>query len=1045
MPIQVLQVTIINFFQATAKKEPASTNMGTPATATTPATRNDGTDLWKSTLSGQPPAPKPQQNPSAWSHTPQNPTDYKNWGEDDDNNSGSSNGPIGSQAPGSQNNATNSHIGGAGPFGAAAPGNPTARNENSFWGDGNPNGPQFNAAVKPKDDWGATPAAPSNWGEGRRDVPTGAIGSRNANDVNPVGRSEQGNWNSPAPGIRPTGSGPSGGPSGEPWNSVPPPSRPAGWDQNSPPSTRRDDGTSYWGSGAKPPGAPVAPPVGGLGVSGWKDMPTPNNPQMRGPPGPPGPNGPRMPPGKDPWGQPPTRPWGEPTNPGNGGTAPIGHNPPNPGWGDPDMAKRGDTSIGGWGDSSQRGASQWNNGQRNPNPVRGSPEWESPVGPNMDMPGQGGPAGWNNPMKPVGPKKVTQEMIWSSKQFRMLCEMGCSKADAEAALKNTNLNLEDALDMLKSHNRLPVPSPWSDPPIGGPPGNDFPNNPYNNKAPNSFRGPNLGPTGQGPYGSNQDMLSGSHPNLQGNQNMPNNFNQLPLMGGKQPNGLPPGPNNTGLTAPVGPPLGPTGVRPPAGGPSGSNQPSAQQLKLLVQQIQMAVQAGHLNPQILNQPLAPQTLVLLNQLLQQIKNLSNHQNILKTQQPMGNSNTLLSVSVDITKTKQEIQNLQNQISAQQATYLKSQGMPPMPPQQSGPGLPGSENKIPDLQGLSIGGNSTSATNTTSTLEPVGKSKFAHLFAPNDSFTKAPGTTASSTNSNKSATLSTNWNDPKWGNDDGNNSTGWPDSFATPKTGSQGQGLNLQQPNSNSTTNQSSNATNGINSETDFGIPEFQPGKPWKGMKDPSEDPNLTPGSVNMAPMDMNSLSKTSSSTNLAASSSAATTPAASSSAGMDNTFGLNSTWSFGNNKSDQLTISSSGSAMPSKSEVSTSGGTWGNGSISTVSTGGAGVGLNTSNLTPMGQDLWGKSAIGRTPPGLASSSNNSSWPNSNGWSNGNTDSGNQSAWLLLKNVTPQIDGSTLKTLCIQHGPLKAFHLYANRGLALVQYAASLEATKVCILK
>jgi trinucleotide repeat-containing gene 6 protein len=171
----------------------------------------------------------------------------------------------------------------------------------------------------------------------------------------------------------------------------------------------------------------------------------------------------------------------------------------------------------------------------------------------MDMPGQGGPTGWNNPMKPVGPKKVTQEMIWSSKQFRMLCEMGCSKADAEAALKNTNLNLEDALDMLKSHNRLPVPSPWSDPPIGGPPGNDFPNNPYNNKAPNSFRGPNLGPTGPGPYGQNQDMLSGSHPNLQGNQNMPNNFNQLPLMGGKQPNGLPPGPNNAGLTAPVGPP------------------------------------------------------------------------------------------------------------------------------------------------------------------------------------------------------------------------------------------------------------------------------------------------------------------------------------------------------------------------------------------------------------------------------------------------------------------------------------------------------------
>lgn len=50
----------------------------------------------------------------------------------------------------------------------------------------------------------------------------------------------------------------------------------------------------------------------------------------------------------------------------------------------------------------------------------------------------------------------------------------------------------------------------------------------------------------------------------------------------------------------------------------AGQPSAQQLRMLVQQIQMAVQAGYLNHQILNQPLAPTTLVLLNQLLTHIK-------------------------------------------------------------------------------------------------------------------------------------------------------------------------------------------------------------------------------------------------------------------------------------------------------------------------------------------------------------------------------------------------------------------------------------------
>ena len=67
--------------------------------------RNDGTDLWKSTLSGQPPVAKPQPS-SPW-HTPQNPTDYKQWGEDDDQSGSagaSGSGSIG--APGSSSNMT---------------------------------------------------------------------------------------------------------------------------------------------------------------------------------------------------------------------------------------------------------------------------------------------------------------------------------------------------------------------------------------------------------------------------------------------------------------------------------------------------------------------------------------------------------------------------------------------------------------------------------------------------------------------------------------------------------------------------------------------------------------------------------------------------------------------------------------------------------------------------------------------------------------------------------------------------------------------------
>ena len=50
--------------------------------------------------------------------------------------------------------------------------------------------------------------------------------------------------------------------------------------------------------------------------------------------------------------------------------------------------------------------------------------------------------------------------------------------------------------------------------------------------------------------------------------------------------------------------------------------------------------------------------------------------------------------------------------------------------------------------------------------------------------------------------------------------------------------------------------------------------------------------------------------------------------------------------------------------------------------------------------------------------------------------------MLRNLTPQIDGSTLKTLCIQHGPLQHFDLYLNHSIALVKYKSGEEAIKVC---
>lgn len=104
--------------------------------------------------------------------------------------------------------------------------------------------------------------------------------------------------------------------------------------------------------------------------------------------------------------------------------------------------------------------------------------------------------------------------------------------------------------------------------------------------------------------------------------------------------------------------------------SSSNVPSQQQLKHMVQQIQLAVQAGHLNPQILNQPLSPETLQLLYQLLQQIKILHTLQmQALQQLNKTNNHQASATVNVHIATTKQKIVEYQNRIAQQQATFLK----------------------------------------------------------------------------------------------------------------------------------------------------------------------------------------------------------------------------------------------------------------------------------------------------------------------------------------------------------------------------------------
>ncbi|KAL6476003.1 hypothetical protein MHYP_G00145020 [Metynnis hypsauchen] len=96
---------------------------------------------------------------------------------------------------------------------------------------------------------------------------------------------------------------------------------------------------------------------------------------------------------------------------------------------------------------------------------------------------------------------------------------------------------------------------------------------------------------------------------------------------------------------------------------------------------------------------------------------------------------------------------------------------------------------------------------------------------------------------------------------------------------------------------------------------------------------------------------------------------------------------------------------------------------------------------------------RPPPGLTNTKPSSTWGGNSlglvpGWSSSyssgttwSTDSSTRtSSWLVLRNLTPQIDGSTLRTLCMQHGPLITFHLNLTQGNAVVRYSSKDEAAK-----
>lgn len=837
----------------------------------------------------------------------------------------------------------------------------------------------------------------------------------------------------------PCGPGGPGVPSGPPggvgtWSPVGPggggpakrgPDPSTGWEEPSPPASRRpnfDDGTAVWGN-----------PTRQGKVSHWKDMPSVRHQHE--------------------------------------GKAISGGGPP------PGMLRV--PKEGGWGNKGPGGRANWGGGGENWGEDKSS--WGEPTSPTgvpgywgAKPKGQGPPnwadgqidtSTWGGPAKQhgccfQGGKPLTKDLICASKQFRLLTEMGFKKEDVENALRCNNMNLEDTLMDLQAMSRNDAtdggecfrgPKGMRGDDLGDRHGGGGPLDvgPPHAAPGGGFHGsPSGGFQGLPPFGAGYGAAQGFRPPVKGsglNGNTATSLLSGAGMGGAvaaagataggQNSSLSMGNSISSLSPALvqkilqqqqvqPPPFGPAPVANAVPNPMGSqvggrlgqpNVPSAAQLRLLVQQIQMAVHAGHLNPQILNQPLAPQTLQLLYQLLQQIKvlhALQQQQQVLHTK---GGQPPPLQLNVQLTQTKQRIVNLQNQIAAQQALFLKQQVQPPPPPsamEQPPPPPFLTSSKPPndptglhtDFRDLSLkDGSSASQSRLTQWKLPT---SVAPTFdeepknsqpQQNGEFSRAPGpATKSGPNGSGSSGLH-----PLLGHGDGPWSSrvqdGWPDGTTVTTT----------------TANATSDGKDGGSYSLSDLVAEFEPGKPWKGtstMKSAEDDPHLTPGSVVRSPLSLNTIKDP----ELFGGGGWKHSPPGSRGAGEGSLAAslaslTSSTWAF------TPAMHGSGSSAGKQGSKSS----WG--SIGSEH-------QQHQHLQHPNTDPWGaphKNTRG-PPPGIASSAQ--------GWDQSSC------TFLVLKNLTPQIDGSTLKTLCMQHGPLQLFHLFLKHGLALAQYSSREEAAK-----
>lgn len=294
-------------------------------------------------------------------------------------------------------------------------------------------------------------------------------------------------------------------------------------------------------------------------------------------------------------------------------------------------------------------------------------------------------------------------------------------------------------------------------------------------------------------------------------------------------------------------------KPPAAtGRATVTQQMAQQQ--ILQQLHLAVKAGLISPQLLNQQLPPYVLVLLQQLLQHQQCL---QQLITTQQvlqknsvsmnPMVQRQQLEQVNIKINTIKQQILNFQRQIHDAQRHLIKPQ--PTTTTAQSST----TEETISTIESSLSSLNITNTQPQQSKLSQWKKStekesspeSGANISDPS-ALNKAPGSSKASQPSSSQSSLQYGGlgltqlgGDSTWSNMPATTSGGqnWPTIATTTGNSTISNEENGKENKESQPASTSSSLT--INDA----IPEFVPGKPWPGItqKSVEDDPHITPGS------------------------------------------------------------------------------------------------------------------------------------------------------------------------------------------------------------